>query len=287
MLRERNIVIIGVIYNTYPETLRYITSLEKYPGDKFLLILADNSETLAPGSFLEEVGKHDFIEYIRTGSNLGYFHGAQFGLTHYLSAFGKFPEWIFVTNVDIVFQDPLIFQTLEKYEPGSRLGVVAPSIISGRWQTDFNPKIRKRYAVKQLKFYRQIYASFIFQNIYIFISYIKKFLLGFIKKSKHYDIPSRHAVEKIYAPHGSCIIFHRNYFEKGGTLNHISFLFGEEIFVAETASSLNLDIIYEPGIKIDDHEHASTSYFVSRKMNRYYRQSIEDILMHYYPEARP
>ena len=71
MLKQRNIVIIGVIYNTYPETIRYIKSLAKY-SDTFLLILVDNSESDAPDSFHKELMKYEFIEHIKPGTNLGF-----------------------------------------------------------------------------------------------------------------------------------------------------------------------------------------------------------------------
>lgn len=42
-------------------------------------------------------------------------------------------------------------------------------------------------------------------------------------------------LKSIYAPFGAFIVFHRQYFESGGHLSYGSFLFGEEIFITETA----------------------------------------------------
>ena len=89
------------------------------------------------------------------------------------------------------------------------------------------------------------------------------------------------AVRKIYAPHGSCIIFNKNYFERGGTLDHISFLFGEEIFVGETVRNLRLNVLYIPEIKVRHYEHSSIGNVISRRINKFYRKSIDDIIYQY------
>ncbi|MGC8979631.1 glycosyltransferase family 2 protein, partial [Caldisericum sp.] len=81
--------------------------------------------------------------------------------------------------------------------------------------------------------------------------------------------------QEIYAPFGACIIFHRNYFEAGGTLNTECFLFGEEIFVAETARKLNLRILYDPELKVIHHEHSSISILKSKQKAFYAYQSIK------------
>jgi GT2 family glycosyltransferase len=94
--------------------------------------------------------------------------------------------------------------------------------------------------------------------------------------------PNRDIQEKIYAPHGSCIILNKNYFKRGGTLDHISFLFGEEIFVGETAKRLGLNVLYVSEIQVRHYEHSSIGNFISRKINKFYRQSIKDILASYY-----
>jgi len=284
MLKKQDIVVIGVIYNTFPEAVRYIESLAKIREESFLLILVDNSERPAPDYFTRILEQHSFIEYIKTGSNLGYFHGAQSGLDHYLSRFQEYPCWIIVTNVDIVFEDPGIFTRLKQIRVSEKLGVIAPAIVSGRWGTDYNPDRLKRYSPARLKFYRLIYSHPIISNGYTMLSYCRKIMtrLGSVFHAK---ANSGLSGNRIYAPHGSCILFHKRYFEKGGTLLHVSFLFLEEIFVAETASMLDLEIIYVPELKVRDYEHASTGFMVSGKMNAYHRQSVSGILMKYYNES--
>ena len=91
-----------------------------------------------------------------------------------------------------------------------------------------------------------------------------------------------HKTKKIYAPHGSCLVFKDIYFTRGGTLDLPNFLFGEEILVAETALQSGLDVEYHPELVIYDYEHASTGFFLTPKMSLYNRQAIQAILERYY-----
>jgi hypothetical protein len=41
-------------------------------------------------------------------------------------------------------------------------------------------------------------------------------------------------------------------------------------------------VIYVPGLVIHDHEHASTGFFVTPEINKYYRESIQNIMKQFY-----
>jgi GT2 family glycosyltransferase len=280
-MNETGILIIGVIYNTYPETIRYVDSLAPLATDDLSLILVDNSDIEKPRDFLEKIRSHPFLQYIDTGKNLGYFGGARKGLAYYLQNHPTYPRWILVTNVDIVFT-PSFFDRLNELNDQQNLGIVAPSIISQKWNRDFNPKILVRTSKRKLQFNQFLYTNFLLQNIYFTGAYLFKWI-----KSRLRGKASPAAVEgqkrrKIYAPHGSCLVFKDNYFRLGGTLDMPNFLFGEEIFVAETAARSGLDVVYDPALVIHDYEHASVGFFVTPKINKYYRESIQNILKLFY-----
>ncbi|MCX6250041.1 MAG: glycosyltransferase [Bacteroidetes bacterium] len=280
-MNETRLLIIGVIYNTYPETIRYIDSLAPLATDDFSLILVDNSDIEKPHDFLEKIKSHPFLHYIETGKNLGYFGGAREGLNYYLQKHSVYPQWILVTNVDIVFT-PQFFYRLNELSDLKNLGVVAPSIISQKWNLDYNPKILLRYSKRKLQLFRFLYSNVIIQNMYLLAAYAKKWGLGLGREKKGVaEYPDRQR-RKIYAPHGSCLVFKDAYFILGGTLDLPNFLFGEEIFVAETAARLGLEVVYDPRLVINDYEHASIGFFVTPAINKYYRESIRSILEHYY-----
>jgi GT2 family glycosyltransferase len=280
-MNQTDILIIGVIYNTYPETLRYVDSLSSMTAENITLILIDNSDKVKPRDFLKKIKSYPSLHYIATGKNLGYFRGAQEGMMYYLRNHSSYPLWILVTNVDIVFT-PQFFHRLKKLNDQQNLGVVAPSIISKKWNTDYNPKIPVRYSKGKLQFYQFLYSSFLIHNLFLVAAYIKKWGLGLHRGKKGITEYPVEKGRKIYAPHGSCLVFKNNYFTRGGTLKLPNFLFGEEVLVAETALQLGLDIEYHPEMVIYDYEHASTGFFVTPKINGYNRQAIQAILDRYY-----
>jgi len=281
-MNQANILIIGVIYNTYPETLRYLDSLKPLATGKIAIILADNSDKAKPADFLEKIKDIPFLHYIETGKNLGYFRGAQEGLNYYLREHSIYPQWILVTNVDIVFT-PQFFHRLNELNDRQNLGVIAPSIISQKWNTDYNPKILVRYSKRKLKIFRFLYSNFLIHNLYLAAAYAKKWRNGRKRGKESNEVYPAKVVKKIYAPHGSCLVFKNNYFIRGGTLDLPNFLFGEEIYVAETALHLGLDVEYHPELVIHDYEHASTGFFLTPQMSLYNLQAIQSILERYYP----
>ena len=283
MKQLTDILIVGVIYNTFPETIQYLESTLPFREQDVRVILVDNSDQAITGYLKTILEKNPEVIYLRSPSNIGYFHGATLGLDHFVQEYGGWPSWTLVTNVDILFPDSQMVEKIRANEEIPNLGVIAPKILSARWGTDYNPELIKRYSLPRLRFYQAIYSLTLFNNLYIGLSYLKKLVQGFWKRthSEKLDSIALPPVE-IYAPHGSCILFHRNYFARGGRLNHISFLFGEEIFVAETTKKLELKVMYVPRIWIDVFEHASTGMLQSRKMTALCRQPIKDMIKNYY-----
>jgi GT2 family glycosyltransferase len=280
-MNHADILVIGVIYNTYPETLRYLDSLLPSANGNLSLILVDNSDKLQPSDFIETIKGYSFLHYLKTNKNLGYFGGAREGLKYYLREHATYPQWILVTNVDIVFT-PQFFQRLTELNNNQNLGVVAPSILSKKWNTDYNPKIPVRYSKGKLQFYKFLYSNFLIHNLFLIAAYAKKWCLGMWRVQKDLNENPFHMGRKIYAPHGSCLVFKDIYFTRGGTLNLPNFLFGEEILVAETALQSGLDVEYHPEMIIYDYEHASVGFWVSPKINMFYRDSVISILERYY-----
>jgi GT2 family glycosyltransferase len=282
MTQKNPIVILGVIYNTYLETIRFIESIKCCFDNEVKLILVDNSDIPPDSFFTEKIHNSDFITYIKTEKNVGYFHGAKLGLMHFMENNHYYPQWTIVCNVDIIFETTLLSKKLGSYENIPDLGLIAPAIISNQWKTDFNPFHMSRISLKKLYFYQMIYSNILFHNGYILIHHFKKFMKMFFLMISAHRKSEINTTREIYAPHGSCIIFNKNYFERGGTLNHISFLFGEEIFVGETASGFGLKVLYVPEFKVRHYEHSSIGNFISHKINEFYKQSIEDIIKYYY-----
>jgi GT2 family glycosyltransferase len=281
MAGKNQVVIIGIIYNSHSDAIRFVESINDCFGDDVRVILVDNSETLPASFFMEKIRGYNFITFIKSEKNLGYFRGAQAGLIHYLENNHIYPPWIIVCNVDIIFETRNITEKLASYDHVPDLGAIAPRISSHQWKTDLNPYLIERMPLRKLNLLRKIYSNVLLHNSYVLLHFIKK-ITGMICMVPRPGKERTDSTLIIYAPHGSCIIFNRKYFEMGGGLDHISFLFGEEIFVGETVKNIGLNVLYVPDIRLRHYEHSSIGNFISLRINKFYRQSIIDIINNYY-----
>ncbi|GAB5045786.1 glycosyltransferase family 2 protein [Thermodesulfovibrio sp. TK110] len=276
-----SIVTICVNYLNEEDTLLFVNDLINLKGyENGIVIIVVNKEAspLLRG-FMEE--KKVVIKY--PDKNLGYFGGANWALQEYLQT-APLPEWIIISNTDIRFEDKDFFLKLKNYYTNKidNIGIIAPDIelksreglpSSYKHQNPHMEYPPKRW---KLNFLKLISKSYIFYIVFQIFSSLRYMILNkfFVRKLPNHPI-------SIYAPFGAFIIFHKNYFEKGGNLNFKNFLFGEEIFVAETAKRLGLKIIYDPRLKVYHYEHGALKKLPSRKQFFYFRNAIDYILSNY------
>ena len=65
-------------------------------------------------------------------------------------------------------------------------------------------------------------------------------------------------------------------------MEYPSFLFGEEVFVAETARQIGLRVIYHPGLRLSHDDHSSTGLVRSRRLAGLVRASASYIADRYF-----
>lgn len=248
-----------VNYHNDEETLRFVRALlAQIDAADQRIIVVDNSATPVldgPLSVLEREDKRATV--VRPGRNLGYLGGAAFGLRHYREV-AEVAEWTIVCNTDIVLPRNDLLRQLDLFHGGSRVSaVVAPAIVSSFSARNQNPHMRSRPTRVRMHLYKWIYRQpYLFWG-YRSLSSIKQVLLRWAATAQDGENLSEEPTT-IYSPHGAFIAFHRQYFEAGGSLDYGSFLFGEEIFVAETCRRLDLAIQYDRRLKIIHREHATT-----------------------------
>ncbi len=164
---------------------------------------------------------------------------------------------------------------INEYSNFKEIGVVAPSIISNYRQADLNPKIIKKVPKAKFLIFKTIFSNdllFRIQNKINTYKYRKKRILD---KSVYH-------MKNIYAPHGAFIIFTKEYFDRGGSFDYPIFLFGEEIFVAESCLQLSLHVVYDQELKILDNDHGSTGKEKIAFIRREHKKAIKFILDNYY-----
>lgn len=208
-------------------------------------------------------GINDYIEFdssklcvkpkfIDTSDNIGYLPT----VSRYLLRSGINVDdfdYIIFSNVDMLL-DVSFFEELRSIS--DEADIIAPSIVTseGVYQNPFMPSRPSKSSLQFLKFVLSYDLTF---YLYSKISYFKSVFF----KSK----PSGNVKKMIYAPHGSMVILRSSYFENCD-LEHGLFLYGEEIYIAESCYKNNKAVLYAPQLKVVHCEHRSTSLLsISKK----------------------
>jgi GT2 family glycosyltransferase len=234
------------------------------------------------------------IDYLHSTANLGYFGGASFGLDTFMKSNPQ-PDFVIVSNVDIVFPDKNFIKYLTTRKYDDNVGVIAPCIRSNLSGNDLNPFLYSRpsyltFFIKEIVLTHRVSSYF-----YNFFYYIKKYILylrGKVfslirKEALETRLPLKRTSEEkrtIYASHGSFFVFRSLFFELGGNINYPSFLFCEEYFIAETITSLGLCIQYDPSLVLVHNEHSSMRIQTSHQKRKWLSQSFKCIRENFFLE---
>ncbi|WP_278181986.1 glycosyltransferase family 2 protein [Escherichia coli] len=214
---------------------------------------------------LERLFVYDF------NKNLGYMQGASEGIKAYLKS-NDLPDWIVLSNTDITFSDNCFFERLSN--DGRKNIIIAPNIISADGVHQ-NPFLKHRLTLKKLKF---LIAVNSFKFTAVAYSYLAK--LKTLIKANNKKKPS--SPLEIYAPHGAFIIIGSLYFSKGENLDHPTFLYGEELFIAERAARLGMKVIYDDRYQVLHAEHITTSKMTSEFRAKTLKESLISFIKYYY-----
>ena len=271
LVGKMKILILCVNYNSNERLIDYMVSvnesLRNAPSVSLTFVCSDNSKE--PKALkLNEAMLFDY-KIIVTHENLGYFGGIEFAVNNCCLDFDSF-DYVIFSNVDVKLRNDF-FSTLEKMLPIDSLGCIAPRIWSQKENRNRNPELLVRYSKKKLLLLKCLYKMPLFYSIYSKVFYPMK--------RKANELSSGNAV---YAAHGSFFVFGKQSLPFIKNIHFPSFLFGEEIYVAEELEKLCLKTIYVDELVVFDVDHESTS-----KMNRSFYlkchyESIEKLLELYY-----
>ncbi len=274
MTNQPKILFLLVNYFNEKEVGVFVNEQLRPDTNKFIdVVIIDNG---SKETFLlnDIVNKWKNIVVVKSGTNLGYFGAANLGLSDYLNKHSGYPSAVVVCNTDIVLQDNF-FEALQQQIAKQNFDVLGPSIHSSLLNYYQNPYIINRISKGKLKFLHFVSSSYILYSLFTVYHLLKTKLIG--RQNSKLNL-----VANPYAIHGSFMIFNKTFFEKGGTINYPSVLFGEELFIAEQARKLNLNIVYEPALEVEHNEHATTGVFKSRKTVAYLHQSYTYLLKTYF-----
>jgi hypothetical protein len=278
----------AVCHNSYRESLIFLDSISRSVKDAEVeldIFFIDNSSKVDNDSvkLIKSYRSKFGLHYIKS-ENLGYFPSINFAINEYAIILSTY-EYTIISNVDVSVSERF-FITLESLPVLNNIGIYAPSIRSNTIGVDRNPKINKRPSYLKLKINQQLFRYSVTYFLLKLVNIIRLKLIGFSRtsSSKNIKVSAKPGGHKIYAPHGSFMIFTREFTKHNCEFNYPVFLFGEEVYVAEKSIEYNLDIIYLSDLIIFDDEHASTSLLKTEIYRKHNYEALSYILKYYFQE---
>ena len=206
------------------------------------------------------------VHVLRPGRNMGYFGAVAAAFDAHREAFGM-PDWTVISNTDVTIGDSGFLALLAALHDPDPPAVIAPSVISEQFGVDQNPHLRARPSKWRMRAYGWVFRAYAlnvaYQGLALAAARIKS------RFSRLAANPATDGLSAIYAPHGAFLVIHRSYFERGGDLRHGAFLFGEEIYMAETARGLGLRVVHDPRLRVLHREHSTMGSFANRTIARH------------------
>ena len=192
------------------------------------------------------------IKLIFSSKNLFYWGGANYALKKINLDINNFPDWIIICNNDIIFNKKDLIVKLQNVK-SNNYAVIAPSILSVKSKQNQNPHIL--HPISKLG---RLYYKIFFINS---LSALFIYKLRIVLKKIFYNFSPNKVIKptEIYAPHGSFMIFSKNFFSNGGWIDSNFEMFAEELTTAEIVKRLKMKIFFNPDFEVMHDEHLTSS----------------------------
>lgn len=256
------ILLLCVNYNTKDSLIEYLLSVKKsldQINNVFLeIVVVDNSDTPIE---IDNLSTSLDLQYVFTGKNLGYLGAISYAIEENHILLTEY-DYFMISNVDVTV-DSSFFKVLSTLRVPTDVAWIAPSIYSNYEKRDRNPQRICRPTLRRLKLISYLYK-------YPFLDWMYTNTFYRLKRNE------QEYIYDIYTGHGSFMIFTQNLAHTGFQLKFPSFLFGEELYLAELIRTFCMKCIYFPNLKVYDKEHVSTSKL---KKQIYYKWNYESIMI--------
>ena len=191
--------------------------------------------------------------------NRGYLGGA---LSIY-NAKAQGYDFVSISNVDLELA-PDFFEQLVKINV-SDTGWLAPDIYTDKINRHENPYMLSRPKKRNFFIWNIIYSNTFIDRLYHALYVLKS------QKSKEY--PSC----EIYAGHGSFMLFTKAFVEQYPELHFPTFMYGEEIWLAELTRAAKLGVQYVPALLISNTGNISTGLINQAQKSKWSKESLSFI----------
>ncbi len=242
--------------------LKHIDQLRE-SGSNIFVSIADNSDNL-------NICVPDWCCIERGHGNVGYMSGCNFAYHAGVKQFGSF-DWVAMSNTDIKFSTDF-FRADCWFNGSLNKSILAPQVTNTKGYQQ-NPFKIKPLSYNRIRMNWVIFSNYFLAAVY---SMIFRFKAALAYKKQINALEEK--VIEIYAPHGSIIFFPSFFLGITRGLKYISFMYGEELYVAEIARKHNIKILYVPELKVQHNENSSTGKMDFKRVCRWRADSYAALL---------
>lgn len=213
------------------------------------------------------------ISIYRPEQNLGYMNGMIYAYECFVDEKKIDPDYVIMSNTDIIYQDPEFFNTLRNTEYPADLGAIGPSVFAKKRNSYDNPVCLQRRSKAQVKKVIRFTSIPVIRSLYVFLSDFKARLFASKKEPE-----STFA----YELHGCFFIVTKRLAKELVKHKFGMLLYSEESYIAEEALKHHLAVYYDANLKIIHNEHSVTGHIKYSKIAKYISSSMQYILDTYY-----
>lgn len=261
-----------VFYENREEIEKYIADIFDISNGNVDIAVIVNRDINNNVENLKEYIKRKSIEnifFFEYGMNVGYLNAML--KTIQLIDLSKYKYFI-LSNTDIKYPRPDFFNLLLERNYNPDVGCIAPSVFSTHTKSYSNPFYINRISKKKLQTLVKTYSHPRIGQFYVFLSHIKSSLKKSFKQNSCY----------VYIPHGSYMIFTRDFIELIRGYEYGTRLYCEESCIGELLIKNKLKCFYDAGIEVNHEESTITSKINYKEKFSLHKESLNYIIREFY-----
>ena len=243
-------------------------------SEQLEIIIVENDGEAFSYSGLD-VDRFRAFQVLKPKDNLGYFGAMSFAFdaTHATEY-----AYRILCNPDIEFVQRDFFSRLYSLELLDDVAIVAPSVRCTKTGSMQNPYMRSAPQFTRRLWWRVLYGS----RVVYFLRFLAERIKMSTEQASGVEESNTGALpEKIYAPHGSMLIFREPFFRKRDLLKLIPFLYAEELFIGEICARANLSVTFVPSLFVLHRSNAVTGLMPVWTRFALQRKAIKAFLNYY------
>jgi GT2 family glycosyltransferase len=258
---------IGIVvlnYLTYNDTYELINTLnQQVENENFTVYIVDNgsdkNKYLDLKNDLSNLLLSFHIKFLNSSENVGFAKGMNIGI---IEAKKDGCEFIICSNNDILFNKKINFNKfLDIYDSDNSIAVIGPKILNFDMFNQnpyiINNPFKKTFSTRMKK--KIIFGSLFGKCLF----FIRGLIKSIFKKDAHL-LEELKDSNYIHCLHGSFFMLTPSYFKYYQTLDKNTFLYGEELILAERVRSKNLKEYYCSKIEVIHKDDSSTNEMLGK-----------------------